>query len=263
MKRRAIIFAALFLSVALQSFSIHAVSSQAAEIIKIAYFNFPPHISFVQDRPAGALVDYWEKYLAPEMAVSIEWVGPLPPVRIFKMLKHGDVNCAAFFAKNSERVSKYDYPLYPFTHMQAAIAVLKAGRIKDIKSVQDLNGLELCFFKDGFIPPEMVDQNIEWDFLYAPSWRTLCLSKLLAKRIDAVFEPDRCALDHELVKESIYRETMVVLNIPGTRTFLYSIFSKADDGQFLSRYNRAHMAFLQDDEHIYSRLMNAFINRRE
>jgi len=239
---------------------VFSISAYAKETIKIGFFDNPPHITLKDNKYHGALIDYWENYLKPEMNIDIKWVGPLPPVRLFMMLDKGDLNCIALLSKNEEREKKDDYPAIPFRKVIAGLAVLKERKIKKIESIDYLSGLKIGFFKDGYIPPKMKELKLNWDYLYADTWKIQCLKKLIAKRLDAVFEPDRITFDYELSIEPKFKEKIIILDIPEAESFNYSVFNKKDDGKFLKLYNQAHSKILKKDNEIYKKLLNVYLN---
>ncbi|MFH2058947.1 MAG: transporter substrate-binding domain-containing protein [Pseudomonadota bacterium] len=243
------------------TFLLLPINSFADETIKIGYFNNPPHITYINSAHHGALIDYWEKYLKPEMKVEIEWIGPLPPVRLFMMLEEGKINCIALLSKNEEREKKYDYPEMPFRAVNAGLAVLKKRKIRKIESLDYLKGLKIVFFKDGYIPQNIKNLNLNWEYLFSKSWKIQGLKKLIEGRTDAVFEPDRITFDYELSLEPKFKEKIMVLDIPETESFNYSIFSKKDKGKFLTLYNQSHPIILEKDKDLYKKLLADFFQR--
>jgi len=211
----------------------------AAEKIKVGYFNNEPHISQKADKPAGYLVDFWEKQIAPEMKVEVEWVGPVPPVRLLEMLKGGEINCIALLSKNPEREQLYDYPEKPFQKVIAGLAVPSDSIITKISSPSDLADKKVAFFKNGFIPASIKPVKVSWDFLFGLDWKVQGLNKALLKRVDGVFEPDLTTLKFTVENSPEFKGKFNFVEIPGTESENYSIFSKSDNKKFMDLYNAA------------------------
>lgn len=209
--------------------------SAAAEEITIGYFDLPPHAMIEDGKHTGALIDYWETYVAPAMGVTLNWRGPLPPVRLLNELETGRLNVIALMAKNDERQKLFDFPEKPFFKMNSGLAVLRENPLSEIKSVEDLVHLKIGFFQKGIIPPAMQDSRITWEMLSTADWQTSNVQKLMAGRIDAVFNAESYSLSY-VVHTMAYEDKIKVMIIPGTEVGNFSLFSKKDNGRFLKLY---------------------------
>jgi len=218
-----------------------AVGVAFALDIKIGYFDNPPHIFMGKTKVEGVLVDYWEKYAAPSMGITVEWVGPLPPARLFSMLQSGEINSIALLSKNPEREKLYDYPEKPFQDVSAGVAVLHETAAS-ITSIDSLRGLRISFYKDGFISPKLKAVDIKWDFLTATDWKVQGLEKLAAKRVDGVYDPDSTTLIYAVKSNKKFAGLMETVPLKGTESANYSLFSKKDNGAFLKLYNQFRRA---------------------
>ncbi|MFH0977179.1 MAG: transporter substrate-binding domain-containing protein [Spirochaetota bacterium] len=212
-------------------------SSFSKEKINIGYFSLEPHTISENNKHLGAIIEFWEKYIAPEMNVELNWRGPLPPLRLFKSLENGEVNVIALLAKNPDRVKIFDFPNESFFIMEAGIAVTSDSKLNKINSVNDLFSLNLGFFQDGFIPPTLRDKRIKWNLVPATDWQTTNFNKLIAKRIDAAFNPESLSLIYEAKRLNI-KNKVKILVIPNTKSELYSVFTKKDNGKYLKKYNQ-------------------------
>ncbi len=228
-----------------------------AETIKIGYFKLEPHTMVVDGKHTGALVDYWEKYLAPAMNVKVEWEGPIPPLRLMKKLETGDINVIALLAKNKERAKKFDYPETSFYRMTSAIAVAKDNPLNKINTIEDIIEMKMGFFKKGFKPPVMRDPRIKWEYVNATDWKILNLRKVLKKRLDAAFDAENNTLLYEINKYG-FGDKMKVLLIPGTFAGAYSLFSKQDKGRFVNKYNKIHKKVMKKMK--YEKLLTEYLN---
>lgn len=230
--------------------------SWAKDKIKIGYFVLEPHAFSENGKHTGACIDIWEKFLAKEMDVEVEWSGPFPPLRLFDLLEVGEINAIVLLAKNDERVKRFDFPNQPFFLMEASIAVLKQNKMDALKSIDDLTGLRLGFFKDGFIPPTMRGDKIKWDLVTSTDWLEVNYKKLFSSRIDGVFNPESLANIY-LAKKNGVLDKVNILTIPTTGAELYSVFSKKDKGRFMEKYNKAIFAVKLKEK--YRPIVNGYL----
>ena len=62
--------------------------------------------------------------------------------------------------------------------------------------------------------------------------------KLSANRVNAVYDPDVSSIRY-MIKMYGYSDTIKVFSVPGTRTGLYTVFTKMDHRHFLEKYEKA------------------------
>ncbi len=112
------------------------------------------------------------------------------------------------------------------------------------------------FFKNGFIPPSLKNDKITWDLVSAPDWQQVNFTKLTAKRIDGAFNPEQLSLLYEANKTGMKDKVKIVI-VPNTSASLYSVFSKKDNGVFLTKYNEALSKFSVKEK--YSELIKKYV----
>lgn len=237
----------------LNSFS----TATAKEKIRIGFFRNPPQAFCENGKCKGGIIEYWNKYVGPLMGVDIEWVGPLPPVRLLESLEKGDINCIALLAKNNERAKLYDYPEKPFFMINSGIAVLKTSKLKKVSSADDLVGLTMGFFEKGFIHPSLKYKRIKWNLSSHTDWQDQNLKRVAGGWIDACYVPDISPLVYAIKMNPKYAKKLTVLAIPNTKKGLYSVFSKMDNGKYLKKYNIAHKAVLKKIR--YQTILNKYL----
>jgi polar amino acid transport system substrate-binding protein len=242
----------------LSSLIVFIGSAYGKEKIKIGYFKLEPHTISEANKHSGALIELWENQFAPAMDVEIEWQGPLPPSRLFAALKDGEINAIALLAKNPDREKTFDFPKEMFFAMEAGIALLKENKLEKINTADDLFGLNLGFFKDGFIPPALKNDKIKWDLVSAPDWQQVNFTKLTGNRIDGAFNPENLSLVYEANKTGL-KDKIKVLTVPNTSASLYSVFSKKDNGKFLEKYNQALSKFSLKEK--YKELIKKYMGK--
>lgn len=213
--------------------------SFAKDVFKVGYFDNKPHISLEAKKTVGALAEYLEKEIVPAMDCDIEWVGPIPPARLFAMLESGEINAIALLGKNSEREKLYAYPDVPFLKTSAGIAVLKDAGLTSVTLQNSLSGKTITFFKGGLIAESLKSISITWDFIGATTWKTQGLEKLLVKRTDGVYDAEIYALTYEVNLNPNFKSSITVLPLPQAEVNLYTVFSRVDDNKFVTLYNNA------------------------
>ena len=239
MKNRKIIFTMICLLLS-ASLSVPAISADE-EIIRIGFFMLAPQVFIEKDGkpPIGAAVDYWEEYLAPEMKVNVEWVGPVNIRRLTKEALKGRIDAILVFAKNPERLKNFDFPDHSYTQMVAGLAFRKDHPLDKITSVEDLKGTVIGFHVDAIIPPVMRVDFIKWKWNYEPNWKEQNFALAIRKRIDAAFDAMSISLEYEAIQLG-FADQLKILQVPGTELKNYTAFPKSGNGYFLKKYNAAH-----------------------
>ena len=232
----------------------------AQESIKIGYFDDPPHI-FAQDGIAkGALVDFWDKEIADRMGVTVYWLGPFPPGRLFNMLGLGEINAVALLSKTNERAALFDYPVLPFQKICAGIAVLRGSPLVGSSLPYSMTNRTVTFFVGGFVPPSVGKiPNIKWDLLSSNEWKTLGLRKAQLCRTDAVFDPDWTTLQSTTSLPE-FQGKFEVLKMNGAEATNYTVFSRKDSSKFSNLYNRALRSMANMSDRTYSTYLERWIS---
>lgn len=231
----------------------------AQDTITIGYFDDPPHIFTSEGRAQGALVDYWEKEIAGRMGVTVQWLGPFPPGRLFSMLGLGQLNAIALLSKTNQRAALFDYPVLPFQKINAGIAVRLNSPLVGSSLPNSMKNRTVTFFVGGFIPPSVERvADISWDLLSSNEWKVLGLRKVLNGRAEAVFDPDWTTL---LTTASLpeFQGKFQVLKIPDTAATNYTVFSRKDSSKFLNLYNRAITTMSKNSSEGYVTFLETWI----
>lgn len=233
----------VFLSVLLAAV---ALAAGAQQTIRVGYFELQPYAYPVQGQraPAGAAVEYWSTYVAPAMGVTVEWVGPTPLLRLLSQMDSGALDAVLVLGKNPERAAKYLLPPTPYMHFRPGLAVLKESPLNEIKTQDDVAGFKVGYAEGAVVVDFMKTARITWDNVTTATWVQDGLTKLAAKRVDAVFDLGIDALRYQASLTFPGRFRFVGLPIPPAD--LYTGFAKTDRGAaFLKLYidaNARHVA---------------------
>lgn len=210
------------------------------EAVKIGYFKLPPHSFQEGGVHKGAAVDYFNTHIAPAMGVTFEWDGPHPVPRLMDMLAKGKINMILLLAKNKERAAKFDYPDQPYFEGESSIAAAQASPLDKIGSVDDLSDLKIGFFNKGFIHPVLrSNKAINWQLAHSLDYQAQNLKKVVAGRLDGAYDPESSSLKYAIAKLNIGSK-LKILSVPGTRTGMYCLFSKSDQGKYRDKFNQVH-----------------------
>ncbi len=91
--------------------------SAFGETVRVAYFITSPHVIIEEgtEKPGGACVELFEKIIAPEMGVTVQWEPDASSIpRQLDQLEKGKVDIGLVFAKNEERMKILNYPKNPY-----------------------------------------------------------------------------------------------------------------------------------------------------
>ncbi len=220
----------------LATVSVFAAQSAAAESVKMGYFMLPPHQytdnaddPHAAAKPKGASIIYFEA-LASKMGYEVEWVGPLPLLRLSEYMKDGKIDGAAGFNKNPELELFFHYTESPMYFAQPTFIVRKDNPLTQIRSAEDIRGWCIGLtvsIADRYTP--LIDEHrdmFKLETLGGEGWIKQNIMKLLANRIDAFF--DRQPYTPLFVAAALQLDDRIkALPVPDPPTPMYIVFSKA------------------------------------
>jgi polar amino acid transport system substrate-binding protein len=255
MRRRTVIFFVLIGLIAMIT-----CQGYANNTIKIGYWITEPEVIAKSDaamdkHPAGAAVDYWEKYIAPGMGVDIEWIGPLSLARIQTWLEDGTIDATVWLAKNPDRAARFLYPNGSFAETQAALAIHKNNPLNKIEKVADISNLKIGYVTEAFMTSFMKDPSIKFDLVSSPDHLSINIPKLESGRIDAVYSPDIMALKYGFIKFSNVKNFKFLL-LPDQSIGVYSVFSKKANPEFFKKYEAVNEA----SKAKYAKLLKKYVH---
>ncbi len=196
--------------------------------IKIGYFKLEPHIMDAEGKlPVGATVDLWNDYLAKELDAVIQWAGPIPMLRLLKMLELGEIDAIALLAKNDERAAMFLYPKVEYTTMQPGMAVLKTSGVTKITTPSELYGKTIGYFSGGFLSPFMTDKKLTIGYIASADWLETNYKMLKVGRIFAFYETELVTIKYQFKALGDY-DLFNFIELPDSPTLIYSVFSKSN-----------------------------------
>ena len=211
-----------------------------AESIRVGYFNVPPYVWKAKESNelTGASVEFLGKKIAPEMGVHVIWPETAVSVaRQLFQLEHNELDAALVCATNPERVQLWDFPRHAFLETSPVLAVLKHHPLRQVRHVDDLLGLKIGYVYKAFLSPFMKDKSVKLEMLSHNDPIISNLTKLLAGRIDAQYQPDEPPLLF-CAKRLDAQDRIRIIRLP-EKILLYTVFARKTGRNLAERYDRA------------------------
>jgi len=235
---------------------------KTVKVIRMAYFQHKPHqyLDEKTGKPKGAAIFYFEK-IAAKMGCSVEWIGPLPLVRLMKYLEQGKnapqiFDGVALMIKTTEFESFLYFGDRPSHLSQSVFVVREDSALNKIGSIDDVKGYRLGFHI-GSKPPEFVVKNIDMfkvENLAGEERIENSIAKLRKNRIDAIIDLNPWTIPF-VAKELNMEHKIKVLDLPEPPQPIFTAFSKNSlKGEILvKKYNEAMKALQIDYNQLLKR----------
>ncbi len=227
--------------------------------VKIAFFNAPPHI-FLDEKTGriqGAVYELLENYLAPAMNVKFVWDRePTTVPRQLSLLEANTEYAAALLVYSPERAQKFVFPKVAYISNPSVLTLLKSNKLDKITKVEDITDLVIGYARDTAITPFMKNDKIKFDLISAANFNEVNFKKLMAKRIDAVYAPDKVSMLY-LMKQLNLEQQCKILNLPEKPALYHVVFSQSLK-DVADKYNKASVKI--DTRQIYLKLLDKYID---
>lgn len=227
-----------------------------AEPLSVGYFKVAPHaMPGPQDRPIGIAVEYF-KLIAREMQIDDIEFTLLPLNRLLIELEDNRIDMALLLARNDERAGKFVYPATAFCVTKPSIAVSASDPLQKVLSVENLLPLSFHETPENYRAHTMRDDRLRIEPLAGDDFTRRCYAMIIAGRIDACYQPDHYPIQFDAVREE-FASRIRILYLPDPPIGLYSVFSKASAGRYVTIYETALAAVKQ--QHSYGAIFEKFI----
>ncbi len=214
--------------------------TEAKKIIKMGYFELPPH-SFTSKykKATGSSIDYINQ-IFKKMNYEVKWIGPLPIPRYTKYLEEGTIDGGAMAAGWAKKICFLSN--IPIFHSKPILAVRKDNPLKKINSIKDIMNYSI-----GWVTSHPYSKfiKINANFLKierinGASWQLQHLKKLIIGRIDAVHDLNAYSLAY-IASKNKFRNKIKILDLPEDGEKIYVVFSKKSPHgkKMLDQYNTA------------------------
>ena len=230
-----------------------AAAQQPADTVTVGVFTVAPDVIGGDGGPHGALVEFFEREIAPRMHVRFQWERPTTVARLEQNLIAGRVLFTPILAKTAAREAAHiRFVGEPQIRFTPAIAVLPEHPLNALNAPSDLAGVTIGWVQAGALPPFMQDAHIRLDLAGAIDWERTNLDKLKLGRIGGAYFSDRQTARYFAARNGL-RLKLLDLPVPGTA--LYAAFSPSAPPELVERYLRAA------GEAFANGRFNAYLNR--
>ena len=214
-----------------------------AETIKMGYFEHHPHFITTEDgTPRGATIAYFEM-VAEKMGYEVEWVGPLPMMRMNRMLNDGVLDGQPHETDIATYGETWYFADQPYHQAQAVFMVTQDNPLRSITTIEDVKGYRVGWIQHA--PPSLFvyENQVHFQIDLIASNETMwerSLQKLLAGRIDAVHDLNLFTLPY-IAKEMGIGDKVKTLILPEPPVPVYVVFSKQSPRgkELIEKYNQA------------------------
>ncbi len=192
--------------------------------VKIAFFNVPPHI-YLDEKTGqmkGAAYELLANHIAPAMKVKFVWDSqPTTIPRQISLLEENTGYVSALLVYTPDRAQKFIFPEVAYASGPSALALLKSNSLDKITKVEDIAGMSVGYASNAVITPFMKNDKVKFDLISTANFNEVNFKKLMAKRIDAVYAPDKASLLFFMKQMNLDKE-FKILDLP-EKSALYSV----------------------------------------
>lgn len=215
------------------------------EVVKVGVFTIAPYVIAGPNGPTGALVDFFDKEIAPRMGVRFDWRRPMTTARLQSSLASGAIMFTPVLAKTPSRLrANLRFAGEAYIRLDPCIAVLPDSPITNVDSPADLAGVRVGWVQAGALPAFMLDPRIRLDRIGSVEWTAANLDKLKAGRIGAAYFSNRYTPQYVAGQNGM---KLRLISLPTQGPLLYGTFSPKAPRSLVERYRKAAAEAFADD----------------
>lgn len=213
------------------------VAPHPLEVVKVGVFTLAPYVVAGPEGPTGALVEFFDKEVAPRMGVRFDWQRPMTTARLERSLMAGTVAFTPVFAKTPARLrARLRFVGEPYIRLDPCIAVLADSPIVKVDTPADLEGVSIGWVQAGALPAFMLDRRLRLDRIGSVEWTAANLEKLRFGRIGAAYFSNRYTPQYVAAQTGL---KIRLISLPTQGPLLYGTFSAAAPRGLAERYKKA------------------------
>lgn len=213
------------------------IPTKPVEVVKVGVFTLAPYVVAGPNGPGGALVEFFDKEIAPRMGVRFDWQRPMTTARLERSLMSGAVTFTPVFAKTPARLrARLRFAGEPYIKLDPCIAVLPESPIVKVDSPADLAGISIGWVQAGALPSFMLDRRLQLDRIGTVEWTAANLEKLRHGRIGAAYFSNRYTPQYVAAQAGL---KIRLMSLPTQGPLLYGTFSPAAPRRLAERYRKA------------------------
>lgn len=232
-------------------------------VLRIGTWDYPPNMiiktSGGKTQFQGAIVDVWEKYIAPEADLKIVWVGPLPFPRAMLMLEQGTIDAVQHLSLTPDRAEKFVFSKEPIMWGRQGILVKKTEPLEKITKIEELQGKEIGMIAQGYLAPFLLSHKDKINFkeLSGVDSAEKNLLKLLNGRIWGVYFTFPDVLVYHATQLG-RRDEIKLIGFPGSEKdeVTYAAFSRKLSPALITKIDNAIQKV--NDKYDYLKLIEKY-----
>lgn len=230
----------LCLALCLSGSAAAAERAGTPEVVTVGVFLMAPFVMEGPDGPHGAVIEFFDKEIAPRMGVTFKWERPMTTARLEQSLISGRVMFTPVLSRNAERArAGIRYAGGMHISFTPCLALLDQHRLKAIVSQADLANMKIGWVQGGVLPGFMLHPAIQIDRIGSVDWITANLEKLRLGRVDAAYFSNAYTPRYYAAQTGM---KLKVLELPGPVPQLFGAFSPKAPASLDERYRRAAIA---------------------
>jgi polar amino acid transport system substrate-binding protein len=210
------------------------------EKLRLAYFSTPPLICATLDpvKPIGAVIDYFEKIIAPKIGVEIVWhLAPL--ARINFLLNNGLIDGVVTYPHNKDRAKLLYYSQKRLHALEPVIVVQKNHPLKSIDKVDDIlkHNMVINIHPRSILPKLMQDHRINYNYIYGMQFNRRNLEMIVKGIAESGFSASSLVLKHH-IKQMGLDDQLRLVYIADSDIPVYFTISKKKSKSLIDTYDR-------------------------
>ncbi len=225
----------------------HAASARplTPDIVSVGVFTVAPYIMSGPHGPTGALIDFFDREVAPRMGVRFKWERPTTVARLEQSLISGRVMFTPILLRTRARdKARIRFAGDVYIRFHPCLAVLPESPLNAVDSAGDLASLTIGWVQAGALPDFMLDKRIRLDRIGSVDWTPANLEKLRLGRIDAAYFSNHYTPQYFAARTAM---KLKIITLPTAGLNLQGAFAPGTPTALLERYKRAaEEAFAQD-----------------
>ncbi len=237
-------------------------ASPPLEVVKFGVFTLAPYVMSGPDGPTGALVEFFDKEIAPRMGVRFDWQRPMTTARLQSSLASGAVTFAPILAKTPARLrARLRFAGEAYVRLDPCIAVLPDSPLIRIDSPADLAGVSVGWVQAGALPAFMLDRRIRLDRIGTVEWTAANLEKLRFGRIGAAYFSNPYTPQYVAGQAGM---KVRLISLPVKGPLLYGTFAPRTPKALVERYRKAAAEAFADDrfsQYLHRALVEEVLSR--
>lgn len=228
-------------------------AAKVPEVITVGVFTVAPYVVAGPDGPSGALVEFFDREIAPRMGVRFRWERPTTIARLEQNLISGRVMFTPIMLRNRQREKagiRFAGDVY--VRFNPCLAVMPDSPLQAVQSPADLAAVRVGWVQAGALPDFMLDRRIRLDRIGSVEWTPANMEKLRLGRIGAAYFSNHYTPQYFAARSGM---KVRLISLPTRGLNLYGAFGKGVPTDLLVRFHRAA------DEAFAGERFNQYVDR--